>query len=117
MISKLIETFNKNHKFFLYSIGSKNINKFTFKEVTLRRILKKRMLNLNKREFDKYIIKDNKISSLKNSSFYCLVILSNMQIREILKNEDIIYCTAFSHESYYLIKNLNKKDQIFYFFI
>ena len=85
MISKLIRTFNNNHKFFLFSIGSKNINKFTFKEITLKRIFKKKMLNLNKRELDECIVKDNKISSFKNSSFYCLVILSNMQVTEILK--------------------------------
>ena len=70
MISKLIKSFNKNHQFILFSIGSKNINKFTFREITLRRILKKKQVNLNFDKLKEGIEKDNKISSLKNSSFY-----------------------------------------------
>ena len=85
MISKLVGTFNNNHTFYLFSIGSKNINKFTFKEITLKRVLKKKVLNLNIKKLEECIDKDNKILSLKNSSFYCLVILSNMQISKILK--------------------------------
>ncbi len=85
MISKLTKTFNKNHKFILFSIGSKNINKFTFREITLRRILKKKQINLNFEKLKECVEKDNKISTLKNSSFYCLVIISNMKIDNILK--------------------------------
>ena len=85
MISKLTKTFNKNHKFILFSIGSKNINKFTFREITLRRILKKKQVNLNFDKLKECIEKDNKISSLKNSSFYCLAIFSNMKMDNILK--------------------------------
>ncbi len=85
MVSKLIESFNKNHKFLLFSIGSKNINRFTFKEITLRRIFKKKQINLNIKKLKECIDKDNNISSLNNSSFYCLVILSNMKMDNILK--------------------------------
>ena len=85
MISKLIKTFNKNHKFILFSIGSKNINKFAFREITLRKILKKKQINLNFEKLKECVEKDNKISNLKNSSFYFLIIFSNMKINNILK--------------------------------
>ena len=84
MISKLIQTFNKKHEFILFSIGSRNINQYTFREITLRRILKKKISKLNTKELIKCIIKDNKISSLKHSSFYGLVILSNLKIKNFL---------------------------------
>ncbi len=84
MISKLIQTFNKKHEFILFSIGSRNINQYTFREITLRRILKKKISKLNTKELIKCILKDNKISSLKHSSFYGLVILSNLKIKNFL---------------------------------
>ena len=85
MISKLIQSFNNKHKFFLFSIGSKNINQYTFREITLRRIFKKKILKLNIKELIECVAKDNKITSLKHSSFYGLVILSNLKIKNFLK--------------------------------
>ena len=85
MISKLTESFNKKHKFFLFSIGSKNINQYTFKEITIKRIFKKKISNLNTKKFIECIVRDNKISSFKHSSFYGLVILSNLKMKNFLK--------------------------------
>ena len=119
MISKLIKSFNKNHQFILFSIGSKNINKFTFREITLGRIFKKKQINLNIKKLKECIEKDNKISSLKNSSFYCLVIFSNMKIDNILKKMKKILFIAprFHTNQYYLLKNLMKKINIFYLIV
>ena len=85
MISKLTETFNNNHDFELFHIGSKNINKFMFKQITLDRIFKKKINIINIKKLREAVHKDNKIMSCKNSSFYCLVIMSNLQIKNFLK--------------------------------
>jgi SAM-dependent methyltransferase len=85
MISLLTKSFNNKHKFFLFSIGSTNINKFTFKEITLRRILKKKIPNINVKKLKQCVVKDNKILSFNDTSFYCLVILTNLQIKDFLK--------------------------------
>tara|TARA_B100000401_G_C52774106_1_gene704780 strand:- start:464 stop:1351 length:888 start_codon:yes stop_codon:yes gene_type:complete len=85
MISELTKYFNKKHRCLLFCIGSKNINKFTLREVTLNRVFKKTISSLNIKKLKKCVVKDNKISSLKNPSFYCLVILSNIKIKNILK--------------------------------
>tara|TARA_B110000003_G_C16557092_1_gene498897 strand:+ start:134 stop:1024 length:891 start_codon:yes stop_codon:yes gene_type:complete len=85
MISKLTESFSDNHNFDLFHIGSKNINKFTFKQITLKRILKKKIDSINIKKLRESVQKDNKIMSFKNSSFYCLVILSNLEIKNFLK--------------------------------
>jgi hypothetical protein len=47
MISKLTESFNNNHNFELFHIGSKNINKFAFKQITLNRIFKKKINSID----------------------------------------------------------------------
>lgn len=85
MISKLTESFSDNHSFDLFHIGSKNTNKFTFKQITLKRIFKKKIDSINIKKLRESIQKDNKIMSFKNSSFYCLVILSNLEIKNFLK--------------------------------
>ena len=85
MISKLTETFSNNHDFELFHIGSKNINKFMFKQITLNRIFKKKINTINIKKLKESVHKDNKIISFKNSSFYCLVILSNLKIKNFLK--------------------------------
>lgn len=85
MISKITETFNNNHNFYLFHIGGENINKFTFKQITLNRILKKRIKPINIKKLKDCIQKDNRIKTFKNTSFYGLVILSNLQIKKFLK--------------------------------
>ena len=85
MISKLTESFSNNHNFELFHIGSKNINKFIFKQITLNRIFKKKIKPINIKKLKESVHKDNKIVSYKNSSFYCLVIMSNLQIKNFLK--------------------------------
>jgi SAM-dependent methyltransferase len=85
MISKLTETFGNNHDFELFHIGSKNINKFIFKQITLKRIFKKKINIINTKKLRESAHKDNKIISFKNSSFYCLVILTNLEIKNFLK--------------------------------
>jgi len=85
MISKLTETFSNNHDFELFHIGSKNINKFMFKQTILNRIFKKKINTINIKKLRESVHKDNKIISFKNTSFYCLVILSNLKIKNFLK--------------------------------
>jgi SAM-dependent methyltransferase len=85
MISRLTESFGDNHNFDLFHIGSKNINKFTFKQITIKRIFKKKIDIINIKKLRESIHKDNKIISFKNSSFYCLVILSNLKIKNFIK--------------------------------
>ena len=85
MISRLTKSFNANHSFELFHIGSKNINKFAFKQIALNRILKKKINSIDIKKIRECVYKDNKIMSYKNSSFYCLVILSNLQIKNFLK--------------------------------
>lgn len=85
MISKIIETFNDNHNFYLFHIGGENINKFTFKQITLNRILKNKIQTINIKKLKECIQKDNKIKTFDNASFYGLVILSNFQIKKFLK--------------------------------
>ena len=85
MISKLTESFGENHNFDLFHIGSKNTNKFTFKQITLNRIFKKEVNTIDIKKLKESIHKDNRIMSFKNSSFYCLVILSNLEITNFIK--------------------------------
>ncbi len=85
MISRLTESFSDNHNFDLFHIGSKNINKFTFKQITLNRIFKKKTSRINIKTLKESVHKDNKIISFKNSSFYCLVVLSNLENKNFLK--------------------------------
>ncbi len=85
MISKLTESFGDNHNFDLFHMGSKNTNKFTFKQITLNRIFKKKIDTIDIEKLRESVQKDNKIMSFKNSSFYCLVILSNLEIKNFLK--------------------------------
>jgi len=84
MISKLTESFNDNHNFYLFHIGGKNINKFTFKQITFNRVLKKKIGSIDIKKLKECIQKDNNIKTFKNASFYGIVILSNIQIKKFL---------------------------------
>jgi SAM-dependent methyltransferase len=85
MISKLVDFFGGNHNFCLFHIGSKNTNKFTFRQITLSRIFKKKINTIDIKKLRETIKKDNQIMSLDNTSFYGLVILSNLEIKKFLK--------------------------------
>ena len=85
MISKLTKSFNNNHNFHLFHIGSNHTNKFTFQQVTLNRVFKKKINNIDIKKLKKSIQNDNKIETYNNTSFYGLVILSNLRIKNFLK--------------------------------
>lgn len=85
MISKLTESFGDNHNFYLFHIGSKHTNKFTFQQITLNRVLKKKINTIDIKKLKTSIQNDNKIETFNNASFYGLVILSNLEIKNFLK--------------------------------
>ena len=86
MISKLIKNFNNNHKFYLYGIGSSNLNKLTLKEITLKRVLNLNLKDISKEEIIKSVAKDNKLHDIKNPSFYALIILTNFKKINLFKS-------------------------------
>ena len=85
-ISKLIKNFNNNHKFYLYGIGSSNLNKLTLKEITLKRVLNLNLKDISKEEIIKSVAKDNKLHDIKNPSFYALIILTNFKKINLFKS-------------------------------
>jgi len=82
-ISKFTRNFNENTKKFLYSLGGKNCNKVHQKYITFPRILRKNDKRFT--ETDEYNIALNKAikmdhldKNIHNSSFYGLVLISNL---------------------------------------
>ena len=84
MISKLINSFDDNHHFIVFGIGSTNLNKIVFNQITLKRILKLNTKKINYSDLKKIIKKDNRIYDLNKSSFYALVIIKNFKIKKLI---------------------------------
>lgn len=84
MISMLTDSFSDKHNFDLFHIGSKNINKLIFRQITLRRIFKKKVNTININKLRDSVYKDNINSTFKDASFYCLVIYTNFEVKKFL---------------------------------
>lgn len=82
-ISKMISSFNKRTSCYLIPIGSKNMNKLTFKKVTLPRIFKINS-KITKKEILKSIIQDQN-SNIFEPSFYAFILMSNFKLKKIFR--------------------------------
>ena len=85
MISKLTESSDDNHNFYLFHIGSKHTNKFTFQQITLNRVFKRKVNPIDIKKLKKSIQMDNEIETFNIASFYGLAMLSNLAIKNFLK--------------------------------
>jgi SAM-dependent methyltransferase len=79
LISKISKKFGSNEKKILYSLGGKNVNSLHFKYWTKKGINKIGEVQKYNEEFKNSFLNDcNTKLSVKDTSFYCLVILHNV---------------------------------------